>query len=164
MAVLIGMTGKYKGQKYEITKDETSIGRSDTNDICFDDASISGQHCLLHRAGQKYRLTDLGSTNGTRVNGAAVTERRLKPKDILQLGSVEVMIDGQDVYPGDQATEVLARVEGIAGPTDVPATFQTTSPFGKRRDSRRPWIIVIAILGVLVIAALVLFLMRIFGS
>ena len=147
MAVLIGM----------------SIGRNAQNTISVEDSAVSGRHCSITRDGQKYTLVDLGSTNGTRLNGAAVTKSILRPKDIVQIGAVELMFDGAEVDTGEvpPVGGGSASVEALSEPVEVPETFKTASPFGSRKDSRKPWVIVTAILGFLVIAGLVFFVVKV---
>lgn len=163
MAVLVGMSSSVKGRKFELDRDEIFIGRSSQNEISLDDGSISGRHCSIQRSGRKYTLVDLGSTNGTRLNGAPVTKRPLKPKDILQVGNIELMFDGQDVDIELSASDT-AEVEVMAEPVNIPQSFHTASPFGSRKDSRKPWVIVTCALVALVVVALVFFVIRIFGS
>ncbi len=162
MAVLIGMSSSVKGQKIDLDREEVFIGRNSQNTISIDDSAVSGRHCSVTRDGHTYTLVDLGSTNGTRLNGAPVTRSVLKPKDIIQVGAAELMFDGQDVDVGEMASSsTTARVEALSEPVAVPETFKTTSPFGSRKDSRKPWIIVTAILGVLVIVALGFFVVKV---
>lgn len=162
MAVLVGMSNSVKGQKFELDREEVFIGRNAQNTISVDDSSVSGRHCSITRDGNRYTLVDLGSTNGTRLNGAFVTKYALRPKDIVQIGSVELMFDGQDVDVDEAAAgATTARVEVMSEPVAVPETFKTASPFGSRQDSRKPWVIATALLGVLVIAALVFFVMKV---
>lgn len=162
MAVLIGMTSTVKGKKFELTHDETFIGRNDQNHIPVDDSSISGRHCSVVRNGNRYMLVDLGSTNGTRLNGSSITKVGLRPKDIVQVGSVELMFDGQDVEVDTSAASDTAKIEVTAEPVHIPQNFHTASPFGNPRDTRKPWIILTIGLIVLVVAALVFFIVRMF--
>ncbi len=163
MAVIIGMSTAVKGKKFDLTQDEMFIGRSTQNQIPIDDASISGRHCSVLRDGRKYTLVDLGSTNGTRLNGSQVTKSALRPKDIIQVGSVELMFDGQDVDVDSPAvTVVIPRVEEMAEPVHIPESFHTASPFGARKDSRNIWVVVTIVLLLLVVAALIFFVMRLF--
>ena len=162
MAVLIGMSSTVKGQKFELEREEVFIGRNAQNTICVEDSAVSGRHCSVTRDGQKYTLVDLGSTNGTRLNGAAVSKTPLRPKDIIQIGAVELMFDGPEVEAGEAAPKsATANVEAFSEPAAVPETFKTASPFGSRKDSRKPWVIVTAILGFLVIAGLVFFVVKV---
>ncbi|MEI8139417.1 MAG: FHA domain-containing protein [bacterium] len=162
MAVLIGMSSTVKGKKFELKHDETFIGRSTQNQIPIDDVSISGRHCSIVRDGNKFSLIDLGSTNGTRLNGSGVTKTGLRPKDILQVGSVELMFDGQDVEVDSGTASDTAKIEVMAEPVHIPPNFHTASPFGNRKDNRKPWVILTIGLMVLVVAALAFFIVRMF--
>lgn len=162
MAVIIGMSSTVKGKKIELAEGETHIGRQKQNEIPIDDASISGRHCSILREDRRFTLIDLGSTNGTRLNGASVSRVGLKPKDIIQVGSVELMFDGQDVEVTATESSSTAKIEAMAEPVHIPASFHTASPFGNRRDSRKPWVILTIGLIVLVLAGLVFFVLRLF--
>jgi pSer/pThr/pTyr-binding forkhead associated (FHA) protein len=163
MAVIIGMSSTVKGKKFELAEGETYIGRQNQNHIPIDDASISGRHCSIIREGRKYTLVDLGSTNGTRLNGTSVSRLALKPKDIIQIGSVELMFDGQDVEVATPDAAASAKIEAMEEPVSIPKSFHTASPFGNPQDSRKPWVILTIGLIVLVLAALVFFVSRLFS-
>ena len=164
MAVLIGMSSNVKGRKFEVDEDEIFIGRNAQNHVPLDDTSISGRHCSVVREGRKYFLVDLGSTNGTRLNGNPVSKTPLRPKDIIQLGAIELMFDGQDIEVPVGAEHETARIEVASEPVIIPENFHTASPFGSRRDSRKPWVIATAILIVVVLGALAYFIVNLFGT
>jgi pSer/pThr/pTyr-binding forkhead associated (FHA) protein len=164
MAVLIGMSSTVKGKKFELTHDETFIGRTQQNHVPIDDPSISSRHCSIVRDGNRYSLIDLGSTNGTRLNGAGVTKTGLCPKDILQIGSVELMFDGQDVEVDAGTASDTAKIEIMVEPRHIPQNFRTASPFGNRKDNRKPWVILTIGLVLLVVAALIFFAVRMFSN
>lgn len=165
MAVLIGMSSTVKGRKFELDRDEIFIGRNPQNQVPLDDASISGRHCSITRDQRKYFLVDLGSTNGTRLNGAPVTKASLRPKDIIQVGSIELMFNGQDVDIAAAASYETAEIEEVTSEVGVvPPTFRTTSPFGSRRDSRKSWAIATAVLILIVLGALAYFIVNLFGN
>jgi ABC-type multidrug transport system ATPase subunit len=64
------------------------IGRTDDNDLVLDDLSVSRNHAELRRVGETtYEIVDLGSHNGTFVNGQPVTSARLTEKDIVGIGN-----------------------------------------------------------------------------
>jgi len=70
------------------------IGRSRDCDIVLDDAGISRRHAELRPGDDGWTVTDLGSTNGLRVNGQAISEPRpLRAGDRLELGSTEIVFD-----------------------------------------------------------------------
>jgi len=72
----------------------TTIGRASLNHIVIDDPTVSAQHAIIARSVDSYRLQDLHSTNGTRVNGLPVTEVELKDGDKILFGSVVAVFAG----------------------------------------------------------------------
>ncbi len=154
MAVLIGMSADVKGKNTTIEGDELTIGRSADNTISINNATVSGHHCKIIREGERFTLKDLGSTNGTRLNTKDVKEAGLKPKDIIQVGSVEFMFNADGVLaeadePSFAETEVIVG----QGATVAPESFSSISPFGaKRRENAGMWMTIIIIVGVLALA------------
>lgn len=72
----------------EITLSEnTSIGRSPSNDIVLKESKVSRQHATIHYRNGQYVLVDLKSSNGVFVNGAKVEEATLNDGDELSIGS-----------------------------------------------------------------------------
>ena len=126
---------------------------------------------MVLKDGQKFILRDLDSTNGTRVNGAPAHDSQLSRKDIIQVGNVELMFDGTDIEGEEAAAPAPAaaagaQIEVFTEPVrGVPKTFHTTSPFGARRASRGHfWAILIGVVSLLALAALVYYLLKIFGK
>lgn len=78
-----GQAGK---QQIELTQDVTIIGRGSQADLRLDDTGVSRQHAEIRREGDDVVLVDLGSTNGTTVNGRHVERVRLTPGDRIELG------------------------------------------------------------------------------
>lgn len=69
-----------------LDRDTLSIGRRPGNDVQLNDLAVSGRHALV-TAMQNTYVEDLGSTNGTLVNGKKVTKAILKSGDVIQIGS-----------------------------------------------------------------------------
>lgn len=65
------LTGKSKPDRFEL-ESETVIGRGAECQVCLDDEFVSQLHARIFRAGEAYMLEDLGSTNGTYVNGSRI--------------------------------------------------------------------------------------------
>jgi diguanylate cyclase (GGDEF)-like protein len=85
--VLVELAGDEVGRR--VTVDRTLvIGRAPNADVVLRDGRVSGLHARLEDRGDGWTLVDLGSRNGTRVNGELVTERELRPGDRLTMGSV----------------------------------------------------------------------------
>ena len=73
-----------------LTKARTTLGRRPYNDIVFDNLAVSGEHAVLMVEGQDVSIEDLGSTNGTRVNGETVRRRILQDADVITIGKYKV--------------------------------------------------------------------------
>ncbi len=69
------------GEPIELTRDVTIVGRKDECDLAIDHKSISKQHCVLVKTHGLVFVRDLGSTNGTRVNGQRVRRGAMVPND-----------------------------------------------------------------------------------
>src|SRR5258705_9194827 len=79
------------------------IGRGPTNDVTIDDGSVSGSHCQLIISQGGIRIRDVGSTNGTFVNGTPVQETDLQPGQRIQLGGVQLLLEGDTSLPNELA-------------------------------------------------------------
>jgi pSer/pThr/pTyr-binding forkhead associated (FHA) protein len=101
------------GAAIEIAKDLVLVGRKEDCDLRLDHKSISKLHCVLVKTDGLLLLRDLGSTNGTRVNGQRVRRAALLPNDQLQLASlrytVQVVAD-QPAAPGPE--EFTQQLDG----------------------------------------------------
>ncbi|MCX7820033.1 MAG: FHA domain-containing protein [Kiritimatiellae bacterium] len=162
MAVLIGMSPEVKGKNFELDREKITIGRNATNMIVLDHPTVSGKHCQISRIGNRYTLTDLGSTNGTRVNSQEIKEIDLHPKDLVQVGSIEFLFDaeGAEVSAREEA-RVQPEVVVTTGPATAPISFTSISPFGPRRkENQAMWYVTIGIIGLLALAGVTLFLLK----
>ena len=124
------------GIAHELAEPAISVGRSPDNAIRVDDSSVSGRHAQLVLVAESYHLKDLGSTNGTRVNGAAITTVPLRPGDRVRFGGVEARFEA-DVLAGVQPLPALRPT--LARPADEsarPADFANASPFGDRAHKK----------------------------
>jgi pSer/pThr/pTyr-binding forkhead associated (FHA) protein len=94
--VLVMFRGEGERRSFSIVRDVTVIGRREDCDFRIPLGEISRKHCRLIKDGDALRAEDLGSSNGTFVNGARVQEAQLAPGDTLKVGSVMfvVQIDG----------------------------------------------------------------------
>ena len=158
MAFLKTLSGEAKDTRIEIEQDETSLGRAPDNDLPISSAAASSRHCRIVRDGRAYTLKDLGSTNGTALNGIMIREARLKPKDIVAVGGVEILFDGDDVDVTDIAPELAHGPSNtvLMSPAPPPSTDRPAS-FATRKDNRRKWIGLIVALGVVALGLLVVF-------
>jgi len=84
---LVMRTGPTMGKAYGLGKNEVAIGRDPSNDIVINEAEVSRKHARLFLRDESYVLEDLGSTNGTFVNGQRLMgPQELQPGDTILLG------------------------------------------------------------------------------
>ena len=77
-------------REYPLMKERIRIGRVPENDIRLDDPSVSSKHAMIITILSESFVEDLGSTNGTFVNGDKVTKHELKDHDVIQIGKWEM--------------------------------------------------------------------------
>src|SRR6478672_11873960 len=88
-AALIPLHG---GAPFEVLKDMIVIGRKSDCDLCLDHKGVSKLHCVLVKTDGLLMLRDLGSTNGTRVNGTRVRRAALLPKDKISFANFHFQV------------------------------------------------------------------------
>jgi predicted component of type VI protein secretion system len=125
------------GVVHELTENVVTIGRAPDNTIVLYDPSVSGHHAQLELSGDTYRLKDLDSTNGTRVNGIPTTETLLRFDDRLRFGALEARYE-PDVR-GSQPLPQLTQIEAKAAESSVaPVDFRNASPFRRQQEQSDP--------------------------
>lgn len=97
------------GDKIPLIHETLRIGRRTSCDICLDFANVSSNHCELHFIDGLWQIIDLGSTNGTKVNGDRVQKKKLRPGDKVTIGKREFTIEYQlgDNVPPDAFEEQM---------------------------------------------------------
>jgi predicted component of type VI protein secretion system len=122
---------------YEFTEELITIGRAPDNMIVVEDPSVSSRHAQLERSGDTYRLKDLETTNGTRVNGLPIKDTLLRFDDRVRFGKVDARFES-DVH----GSQPLPRLEEIAAATAetsaAPVDFANASPFPRRQKDADP--------------------------
>jgi pSer/pThr/pTyr-binding forkhead associated (FHA) protein len=121
------------GTVHDLVEDLVTIGRGPDNTIILGDSSVSSHHAQLQRVGKNYQLEDLGSTNGTLVNGIPVTETTLRFDDRIRFGAVEARYEGDAI--GSRPLPQSQKAE--AGPAELSAVltgFTNASPFQSQRS------------------------------
>lgn len=112
LAALLVKKGQRKGERLQVRTPVTNVGRGEYNDITLPDPSISANHAKLQLKEGIWVLTDLGSTNGSRVDGNAVQgEVALSPGAEISLGEVVLLFE-----PRDRGVSRVAGTSEMAGP------------------------------------------------
>lgn len=82
------------GDRVPIGRRVVTIGRKEDCTICLPNPNVSREHCEVRAAGNVFVVVDLGSTNGTKVNGARVAvERILEDADIISVGGINIRFE-----------------------------------------------------------------------
>ena len=79
-------TGPFAGRVVGIPEQSAMVGRAPDNDIIIGDPATSGRHCRIELRGGIYWISDLGSTNGTLVNGEPIIDKQLEHGDVISIG------------------------------------------------------------------------------
>lgn len=87
--LVLSMNGVVQGE-YELNQERLTIGRKPDNDIPIDNLAVSGKHALVITILDDSFLEDLGSTNGSYVNGKLVKKHALKDGDVIAIGKHEL--------------------------------------------------------------------------
>jgi len=169
---LVVKAGPNPGSAFDLSKEVTLLGRDVTNDISVGDPEVSRQHARLTRTPGGYVLEDLGSTNGSFVNGERlVAPRVLASGDLLGFGE-NVTLSFEGASPETAQTVMAKAAQHGAAPTPAvmqEAMFQPTPiPIAEAEPSERGsttrWLLAGAgCLVLLVICAATLFLMDAFA-
>jgi pSer/pThr/pTyr-binding forkhead associated (FHA) protein len=132
LASFLFRSGDLKGRRLSIKVPVANIGRGEYNDVIIADASVSTMHAKLQRRDAVWILTDLGSTNGTFVEGERLTgEVPLGPGTTLRFGDVSALFEPLDESaptPRPQSTRAMLRVDAEARRPAEPAPAPAESP------------------------------------
>lgn len=80
-------------QRITLTKESTLVGRNPACDITLDHGSISRQHCLMQITDRGLHIKDLGTTNGSKINGSSITEGYVNAGDQLTMGHLVFVLE-----------------------------------------------------------------------
>ncbi len=109
MASLFVIQGRDQGTRFQLEESVHSVGRTHSHSIRLHDTEVSRNHAEFVRRGDTYQVRDLGSSNGTFVNGRLVTERDLITGDQVQVGRSTLLYTGFNEE----------RLEDLAGKVDI---------------------------------------------
>jgi pSer/pThr/pTyr-binding forkhead associated (FHA) protein len=164
LASVLVRSGALKGKRLPIRSAVVNIGRAEYNDLVLPEPSVSTTHAKLQRRDGVWILVDLGSTNGTTVEGEAVeAEMALSPGVTIKFGEVAVLFE-----PLDEAVEPAlagAQTQPRLAPLEIeaPARPAARRPSGSRKRPEPPknktapaWLIITLVGAVLAAIAITL--------
>ena len=90
-ATFVVKRGAKAGERYQVNKKFTTIGRHPESDIFLDDVTVSRRHAEVHREGEAILLNDAGSLNGTYLNRTRIESGSLRSGDEVQIGKFKLV-------------------------------------------------------------------------
>ena len=151
MAKLLLTNGTGLAQQFSLGSGVSRVGRNSDNDIHLEHPSVSGFHCEITAAGDLFTIKDLGSTNGTFIDGRPIQQASLAHGQRLQLGQVELLLEAagaeQTASVPFPATQVISPVPdtvihpGVpwlaSGCVPLPAMTNVAMP--ESGTNKKPW-------------------------
>jgi pSer/pThr/pTyr-binding forkhead associated (FHA) protein len=129
-------------QAYELTDEQITLGRESDNSIPLEADGVSGHHLeMLARSETEYGVRDVGSTNGTKLNGkrlVAGEEVLLSHGDLLEFGTASIRFESEDGAEGDSLPETETAAARPALHSIKPSNFMNESPFQKKTKQADP--------------------------
>ncbi len=135
LASLLVRSGAFRGKRLPVNAPVVNIGRADYNDVVIAEPSVSTTHAKLQRREDIWVVSDLGSTNGTYVEGEPVTgETALVAGTTLRFGEVAVLFEPLEDHPAVRPapTQAMERVS----PEEAEARERAAAPRPQRRPIR----------------------------
>ena len=135
--LVLSLNGAVQGE-FQLNKERMTVGRKPDNDIQIDNLAVSGKHALVITILDDSFLEDLGSTNGTYVNGKLIKKHALRDGDVIGIGKHELKYvnehataDDEEfektmiIRPGSASAAVAAAKAAESAQTPVPAPTPT---------------------------------------
>ncbi len=172
MAKLVLLSTGMTGRTHELKSEKTTIGRVEDNMFQIAEPSVSSHHCEVHLRGAEVVVLDLNSTNGTFINGEKVTEKVLKPGEVLRLGQIEMRLETEATAAAAQPKKIeqtLVMQRGVSlnelDQGSKAGGFDTKGTGFSKKDNKvnKIFVIIGVVLG-LIIAGLLLYVFLIAGS
>jgi predicted component of type VI protein secretion system len=122
-------SGPTPGKVFPVEGDDLTIGREMSNSIAINDSEISRKHAKMELRGSSYVIQDLGSTNGTFINGNRISGVQvLNPNDMVSFGENIVLIYEMVADPNATMLSAKAPRTAARGRKPVPAPAPTAEP------------------------------------
>ncbi len=90
-ALLVGVRGPNRGARFLLDRDVVTVGRHPDSDIFLDDITVSRRHAEFRRDAHRFWVHDVGSLNGTYVNGDRADDQLLETGDEVQIGKFKLV-------------------------------------------------------------------------
>jgi len=136
---LAAVAGPRQGTVISLRAVRTGVGRDATNEVCLQSMWVSRRHCVFERQGAGVTVTDLGSHNGTFVNGVPVKERLLLHGDQVRIGDsiFLVLLLENEAVPAGAPVELKEQGMVTGSTIELSRTSASRSPAASSPSSGR---------------------------
>jgi signal transduction histidine kinase/pSer/pThr/pTyr-binding forkhead associated (FHA) protein len=124
---LFVIQGADQGKRFELKSKPMALGRDQSNPIRLHDTEVSRRHAEVRPTDDSYRIIDLGSANGTFVNGQPIDQAPLRSGDRLQLGQTVMLFN----EGGSEQRDLTARVDLSRSTKDDRSAILKSIPAGE---------------------------------
>jgi len=140
MAKLVFIGEHFAGRVYELLVEKTTVGRANHNTLTIHDSSVSYSHAEVLVFGTEVIVRDLGSSNGTVVNGVRLQDqqRPLLAGQVVEFGSVMALLELESPSTSDTATDVTAMHSYVRHLHDPPEASKKSTPVSMTLDAGTP--------------------------
>jgi hypothetical protein len=108
-----------------LQKDRTTLGRHADNDIVLDNMVVSGRHCAFELRGlADVFIEDLGSTNGTYINGKMVKRQKLSDGEVVAIGNFRIQFLVESAQPSGFSETTAMKLDALGLPLGTRGVFQ----------------------------------------
>jgi FHA domain len=108
-----------------LQKDRTTLGRGADNDIVLDNMIVSGHHCAFELRGlADVFIEDLGSTNGTYINGKMVKRQKLNDGEVVAIGNFRIQYLSASEQPSGFSETLAMKLDALGRPANTHGVFQ----------------------------------------
>jgi pSer/pThr/pTyr-binding forkhead associated (FHA) protein len=113
-----------------LDKERVTIGRRPTNDVQIENLAVSGEHARVVTILNDSFLEDMGSTNGTLVNGTPIKKHILQNNDVIEIGKYKLkfVAEGPAPHAADDMEKTMVVLPGTGAGRPVPAPVGETAP------------------------------------
>lgn len=125
--LVLSLNGTVQGE-FPLDKERITIGRKSENNIQIENLAVSGKHALIITILDDSFLEDLGSTNGTYVNGKLIKKHALRDGDVIGIGKHELRYQNENASSRDEAFEKTMILRPSGAPPTAPKPAGAARP------------------------------------
>jgi hypothetical protein len=104
---------------FELISPVTNIGRNSTNHLILNDLRVSRTHAQIRTVGDDYIIFDIGSSGGTYINGERISQRKLKPGDVISLAGIRLIFSEEQSNLPEGNDQVVCKTKPISTTEDL---------------------------------------------